>query len=38
MANNNKYSFFSIAKNALTHHENWQKTWKSPEPKKTMTQ
>ena len=34
MAPKNKYSFFSIAKNALTFHENWQKTWKSPEPKK----
>ena len=35
MATKNKYSFLSIAKNALTHHENWQKTWKSPEPKKS---
>ena len=34
MLNNKKYSFLSIAKNALTNHENWQKTWKSPEPKK----
>ena len=29
---NNKYSFLSIARNALSHHENWQKTWNSPEP------
>ena len=34
MLNNKKYSFLSIARNALTNHENWQKTWKSPEPKK----
>ena len=34
MTTKKKYSFFSIAKNALTHHEHWQKTWKSPEPKK----
>ena len=34
MVKTNKYSFLSIARNALTHHENWQKTWKSPEPKK----
>ena len=32
---NNKYSFLSIARNALNHHENWQKTWNSPEPKKS---
>ena len=38
MLNNKKYSFLSIARNALTNHENWQKTWKSPEPKKTMMQ
>ena len=38
MSIRNKYSFFSIAKNALTHHENWQKAWKNPEPKKIMKQ
>ena len=30
----NKYSIFSLFKNALTHHENWQKAWRDPEPKK----
>ena len=34
MTTKKKYSFFSIAKNALTHHEHWQKAWKSPDPKK----
>lgn len=29
-----KYSIFSLARNALTHHENWQRAWRSPEPKK----
>ena len=33
MANNNKY-IFSIAKNALTHHENWQNMEKSRAKKK----
>lgn len=30
----NKYSIFSLARNAMSHHENWQKAWRSPEPKK----
>ncbi|MEM7359145.1 MAG: sarcosine oxidase subunit beta family protein [Pseudomonadota bacterium] len=29
-----KYSIFSLARNALSHHENWQQAWRSPEPKK----
>ena len=29
-----KYSVFSLIKNALTYHENWQPAWRSPEPKK----
>jgi len=29
-----KYSVFSLAKNALSYHENWQPVWRSPEPKK----
>ena len=29
-----RYSLFSLAKNALSFHENWQRTWRSPEPKK----
>ena len=30
----NKYSLFSLFKNALSYHENWEKAWKDPEPKK----
>ena len=29
-----KYSVFSLIKNALSYHENWQPAWRSPEPKK----
>lgn len=29
-----KYSFFSLARNAISHHENWWQAWRSPEPKK----
>ena len=29
-----RYSIFSLARNALSNHKNWQKAWKSPEPKK----
>ena len=28
-----KYSIFSIARNALSHHKNWPQQWRSPEPK-----
>ncbi len=28
-----RYSIFSLARNALSHHENWPKAWRSPEPK-----
>ncbi len=28
-----KYSIFSLARNAVTHHENWQRAWRSPQPK-----
>ena len=28
-----KYSFLSLARNALTYHENWQRAWRSPDPK-----
>ena len=28
-----KYSIFSLARNALTRHENWQRAWRSPTPK-----
>ena len=30
-----KYSGFSLFKHALKHHEDWQKTWRSPRPKKS---
>jgi len=29
-----KYSIFSLARNAIGHHEHWWKAWRSPEPKK----
>jgi sarcosine oxidase subunit beta len=29
-----KYSFLSLAWNSLSHHENWQRAWRSPEPKR----
>ena len=28
-----KYSIFSLARNALSRHENWRAAWRSPEPK-----
>lgn len=28
-----KYSIFSLARNALSHHEKWPRAWRSPEPK-----
>ena len=30
----NKYSIFSLARNAITYHENWREAWRSPEPRK----
>ena len=29
-----KYSIFSLARNALSYHENWPLAWRSPPPKK----
>ena len=29
-----RYSAFSLFRHALTYHENWQKVWRNPEPKK----
>tara|TARA_B100000085_G_scaffold104150_1_gene94753 strand:- start:244 stop:414 length:171 start_codon:yes stop_codon:yes gene_type:complete len=29
-----KYSVFSLVRNALSYHENWQPAWRSPEIKK----
>jgi sarcosine oxidase, subunit beta len=28
-----RYSIFSLARNALSYHENWEEAWRSPEPK-----
>ena len=28
-----KYSIFSLARNALSHHEHWPRAWRSPRPK-----
>ena len=28
----NRYSIFSLARNALSHHEKWDRAWRSPEP------
>ena len=27
------YSIFSLARNALSHHENWSEAWRSPDPR-----
>src|SRR5437870_2089937 len=29
-----RYSIFSLVRNALSYHENWQTAWRSPEPKR----
>ena len=29
----NRYSILSLVRNALSHHENWQQAWRSPEPR-----
>ena len=29
-----RYSIFSLLRNAVSHHENWQAAWRSPEPKR----
>jgi sarcosine oxidase subunit beta len=29
-----RYSIFSLARNALSYHQNWEQAWRSPEPKK----
>jgi sarcosine oxidase, subunit beta len=28
-----RYSIWSLARNALSYHENWQRAWRAPEPK-----
>jgi sarcosine oxidase subunit beta len=30
----NKYSAFSLVRNALTHNRNWREAWRSPDPKR----
>ncbi|MCC6535674.1 MAG: sarcosine oxidase subunit beta family protein [Burkholderiales bacterium] len=30
----NRYSIFTLARNALSHHEHWQRAWRSPEPQR----
>ena len=29
-----KYSIFSLLRNAVSHNENWQQAWRSPDPRK----
>ena len=29
-----RYSVFSLLRNALSYHEKWQQAWRSPEPKR----
>ena len=29
-----RYSIFSLARNALSHHERWPRAWRSPEPRR----
>ena len=29
-----RFSIFSLARNALTGHRNWEKMWRSPDPKR----
>ena len=28
-----RYSIFSLARNALSHHKNWERNWRNPQPK-----
>ena len=30
----NRYSIFSLFRNALNYHQDWQRAWRSPDPKK----
>ena len=32
----NRYSVFSLARNALTGHRDWDMAWRSPEPKAVL--
>jgi sarcosine oxidase subunit beta len=31
----NRYSIFSLARNAFSYHENWPRAWRSPEPRRS---
>ena len=31
----NRYSIFSLARNAFSHHQKWQAAWRSPEPRQS---
>ena len=31
----NRYSIFALARNAFSHHESWQRAWRSPEPRRS---
>ena len=28
----NRYSIFSLARNAVSYHQNWSEAWRSPDP------
>ena len=28
-----KYSIFTLARNAMSYHKDWQRAWRSPQPK-----
>ena len=30
----NRYSIWSLGRNALTRHKNWAEAWRSPDPKR----
>ena len=31
-----RYSIFSLARNALNYHKDWEKVWRSPDPFATV--
>jgi hypothetical protein len=31
-----KYSIFTLARNALNYHKDWERAWRSPTPRKNM--
>ena len=32
-----RYSIFSLARNALNYHKDWERAWRSTEPRANMT-